>query len=47
MAALRHAWRSHGIPPPAQVDHLMLRGNKRYVHTRAAAGDWATTELNP
>jgi hypothetical protein len=30
----------------AQVDHLKLRGNRRYTHTRSPDG-WKTSELNP
>ena len=30
----------------AQVDHLMLRGNRRYTHKRTQDG-WQTKELNP
>jgi hypothetical protein len=30
----------------AQVDHLQLRGNRRYVHSRGQSG-WEMSEVNP
>jgi hypothetical protein len=29
-----------------QVDHLLLRGNRRYMHTRVD-GEWSMAEVNP
>jgi hypothetical protein len=30
-----------------EVDHLSLRSNRRFTHTKKEGQDWLTTEVNP